>query len=201
MCSVGLKKRMIAYGIDFLILMVILFLVGYLFPKNGNVVSLNHEFDEINDLLFSHQLSFSHYLYRISNVMQDLDKERVLYSLVNAIYIIIYFVIIPYKTKKTLGMYVMKIHYDKKDGKVSLDDLLIRSMITCGLLYLLVSLVSIYLLPALPYFILNIFFAIIQISLVILSIFMVIYRHDNKGLHDLYSHTIIVADKKTEVKE
>ncbi len=200
MHSVGLKKRMIAYGIDIFILCLFLYVLMYLLPKNPNVTILNQEFDEINDLFFSHKLTFMHYVNRIATVMQDLDKERVLYSILNAIYIMVTFVFIPYKTKKTLGMYVMKIHYDKKDGKVTLDDLLIRSMVTCGLLYLLVTLVTIYLLPAIPYFIISVFFAIIQISLVILSIFMVIYRHDNKGLHDLWSHTLIVADK-IEVKK
>lgn len=195
MHNVGLKKRGGAYFIDISLFIGIILLFMCFIPESHNIVVLNQEFDSMNDMLFSHQMSFFNYITRISNIMQDLDKERVLYSLINAIYILVYFVLIPYKTKKTFGMYIMKIHYDKKDGKVTLDDLLIRSMITCGLLYLLASLVLIYLLPAIPYFLLNIFFAIIQISLVIISIFMVIYRHDNKGLQDLFSNTLIIKDE------
>lgn len=200
MHSVGLKKRAMAYIIDILVLCFFVFLFMHLLPKNSNVLALNQEFDEINDLFFSHKLNFTSYLNRIASVMQDIDKERMLYSILNVIYIMLMFVFIPYKTKKTLGMYMMRIHYDKNGDKITLDDLLIRSMVTCGLLYLLVSLVTIYLLPAIPYFIISVFFAIIQISLVILSIFMVIYRHDNKGLQDLWSHIRIVADK-IEVKK
>lgn len=154
MHNVELKKRGIAYFIDMSLFIGIILLLMCFIPESHNIVALNQEFDSMNDLLFSHQMSFFNYITSVSNIMQDLDKERVLYSLVNAIYILVYFVLIPYKTKKTFGMYVMKIHYDKKDGKVTLDDLLIRSMITCGLLYLLASLVLIYLLPAIPYFLL-----------------------------------------------
>ena len=46
--------------------------------------------------------------------MQELDKERILYSLINAVYIIVYFVIIPFKTKKTFGMYLMGLKYESR---------------------------------------------------------------------------------------
>ena len=128
--------------------------------------------------------------------MQELDKERILYSLINAVYIIVYFVIIPFKTKKTFGMYLMRLKYESKDQSYSVDDLLVRSMITCGLLYLLASLVLIYVLPSIAYFLTNIIFAIIQISLVVISFFMVLYRKDHRGLQDLWSRTVITRDKK-----
>lgn len=194
MHSVGFKKRASAYLLDIVLFMAVFMLIAYFIPESANVAVLNKEFNELNDLLFSNQISFFKYIYRISSVMQDLDKERMLYSIINVIYIIIYFVIIPFKTKRTLGMYLMRIHYDKKEGKVTLDDLLIRSMITCGLLYSLITLVIIYLVPGLAYFIISVFLAILQISLVIISIFMVIYRRDHKGLQDLLSKTIIVND-------
>lgn len=196
MHSVGIKKRAAAYFIDMILLVAILMLLMYFVPESHNVTVLNQEFNEINDLLFSHKISLFSYFNRISSVMQDLDKEHIVYSIINAMYIIIYFVVIPYKTGKTFGMYILGLHYHKKDGKVSLDDLLIRSMITNGLLYLLVSLLFVYLLPGPAYFLMSIILAILQISLVIISIFMVIYRHDNKGLQDLLSHTILVMDKK-----
>ncbi len=89
----------------------------------------------------------------------------------------------------------MGLNYYKKSGEISLDDLLVRSMVTCGLLYLLASLVLIYALPSVLYFAINIFFAILQISLAIISIFMVIYRKDNRGLQDMWSKVIVVNEK------
>ena len=149
----------------------------------------------VNDLLFSNNISFGSYLTRVASIMQELDKERILYSLINAVYIIVYFVIIPFKTKKTFGMYLMGLKYESKDQSYSVDDLLVRSMITCGLLYLLASLVLIYVLPSIAYFLTNIIFAIIQISLVVISFFMVIYRKDNRGLQDIWSKVIVVNEK------
>ena len=196
MHSVGMKRRLVAYLFDMMVLMGILMLIYYFLPESHNIRVLNQEFDHVNDLLFSNNISFGSYLTRVASIMQELDKERILYSLINAVYIIVYFVIIPFKTKKTFGMYLMGLKYESKDGKFSVDDLLVRSMITCGLLYLLASLVLIYVLPSIAYFLTNIIFAIIQISLVVISFFMVLYRKDHRGLQDLWSRTVITRDKK-----
>ena len=196
MHSVGMKRRLVAYLFDMMVLMGILMLIYYFLPESHNITVLNQEFDHVNDLLFSNNISFGSYLTRVASIMQELDKERILYSLINAVYIIVYFVIIPFKTKKTFGMYLMGLKYESKDGKFSVDDLLVRSMVTCGLLYLLASLVLIYVLPSIAYFLTNIIFAIIQISLVVISFFMVLYRKDHRGLQDLWSRTVITRDKK-----
>ena len=196
MRSIGIKRRAAAYLFDMIILIGILTLVSFFIPESHNIAVLNQEFNNVNDLLFSNSISLGSYLTRVASIMQDLDKERILYSLINAIYIIIYFVIIPWKTHKTFGMYLMGISYHAKDEQISLDDLLVRSMITCGLLYLLASLVLIYVLPSMIYFITNSIFAIIQISLVVISFFMVLYRKDHRGLQDLWSRTVITRDKK-----
>lgn len=196
MHSVGMKRRLVAYLFDMMVLMGILMLIYYFLPESHNITVLNQEFDHVNDLLFSNNISFGSYLTRVASIMQELDKERILYSLINAIYIILYFVIIPFKTKKTFGMYLMGLKYESKDQSYSVDDLLVRSMITCGLLYLLASLVLIYVLPSIAYFLTNIIFAIIQISLVVISFFMVLYRKDHRGLQDLWSRTVITRDKK-----
>ena len=193
--SVGIKKRTCAFLFDMIILLGILVFVYYFVPESSNVAVLNGEFNSVNDLLFSGKIDYLTYLNRISIIMQDLDKERIIYSLFNAIYIVTYFVIIPWFTKKTLGMHIMGLNYYKKSGEISLDDLLVRSMVTCGLLYLLASLVLIYALPSVLYFALNTFFAILQISLAIISIFMVIYRKDNRGLQDIWSKVIVVNEK------
>lgn len=196
MRSIGIKRRAAAYLFDMIILIGILTLASFFIPESHNIAVLNQEFNNVNDLLFSNSISLGSYLTRVASIMQDLDKERILYSLINAIYIIIYFVIIPWKTHKTFGMYLMGISYHAKDEQISLDDLLVRSMITCGLLYLLASLVLIYVLPSMIYFITNSIFAIIQISLVVISFFMVLYRKDHRGLQDLWSRTVITRDKK-----
>lgn len=196
MHSVGMKRRLVAYLFDMMVLMGILMLICYFLPESHNITVLNQEFDHVNDLLFSNNISFGSYLTRVASIMQELDKERILYSLINAVYIIVYFVIIPFKTKKTFGMYLMGLKYESKDQSYSVDDLLVRSMITCGLLYLLASLVLIYVLPSIAYILTNIIFAIIQISLVVISFFMVLYRKDHRGLQDLWSRTVITRDKK-----
>ena len=111
MHSVGMKRRLVAYLFDMMVLMGILMLIYYFLPESHNITVLNQEFDHVNDLLFSNNISFGSYLTRVASIMQELDKERILYSLINAVYIIVYFVIIPFKTKKTFSMYLMRLKY------------------------------------------------------------------------------------------
>ena len=49
------------------------------------------EISSINELFLNHDIGFSTYLIRYAKVIQDLDKERVLFHLINCIFILIYF--------------------------------------------------------------------------------------------------------------
>ncbi len=86
--SVGIKKRACAFLFDMMVLLGILVFVYYFVPESSNVAVLNGEFNSVNDLLFSGKIDYLTYLNRISIIMQDLDKERIIYGLFNAIYIV-----------------------------------------------------------------------------------------------------------------
>lgn len=191
-------KRAFAYLFDMIIMFIVLYLIKSYIPKTLNITNLDLEMNSINELLFSNKINFMTYLNRYAIIMHDLDKENILLSIFNAIYIIIYFVIIPYFNKsRTLGKVVFGLKIEKSDkSKLTVDDLLLRSMVTTGLLYLLFTLVSVYVFSGLVYFVIAIILGIIQTLLLIISIFMVIYRKDDKGLQDLLAKTKVVINQK-----
>ena len=76
-----------------------------------------------------------------------------------------------------------------------MNSLLIRNIVINGLGSLLTSLVCIFILPGKLYFIVTSIFGIIQILLVIISGFMVLYRKDKRGLQDIFSKTKVVLEK------
>lgn len=191
-------RRILAYIFDIVIMFVFLHLIKNYIPKTLNIINLNLEMNSINELLFSKKISFITYINRYAIIIHDLDKENILLSIFNSIYIIIYFVIIPYFNKsRTLGKTLFNLKIEKCDkSKLTVDDLLLRSMVTTGLLYLLFTLVSVYVFNGLVYFAIVIILGIIQTLLLIISIFMVIYRKDDKGLQDLLARTKVVLNKK-----
>ena len=192
------SKRLEAYFIDILILGLILMVIYVILPEGGNIQALNKEMSEIINLVLDHEITFSTFFERFTTVIHDLDTERAIYHVFNAFLIITYFIIVPYfQNGQTIGMKIVKIKVERLDhGLIALNDLLIRSLIIHGLGSMMISLACIYVLSGTSYFIVTSIFSFIQILLVILCIFMILYRKDNRGLQDILSKTKVVTVKK-----
>lgn len=188
------KKRVIAYSIDIFILCVFLGMSAMMTKVTENEKVLRLELSEINEKAVSHDIGITNYLFHFSEIQQDLDKENIVSGMINLIFILIYFVLIPYFMEgKTFGKYMMKIRVVSMDeSEASLKSLFLRNVILNGLLYSILSLLFIYLIPGMTYFFMITILGIIQFTLVILSAFMVLYRKDGIGLHEKISHTKVI---------
>jgi len=109
----------------------------------------------------------------------------------------LYFVIFTiYKGGSTLGKKILGIKVEASyNQKLTFKSLFIRNLVINGLLYLIIVVLTLYLLPPSIYFTLISIIGFIQITLVIISIFMVLYRQDKRGIHDLLAHTKVVTIK------
>lgn len=191
------KQRLLAYLIDMCIMGFFFFLFYQIFKEGNNILVLKQELNEVNELFMEHQINFKTYFVRYASVIHDLDKERVMYSMMNAFFVLFYFVGVPYFFDgQTIGKKLLKIKIERKDKELlMLNDLMIRSFFVHGLLYLVLSLALIYILPSISYFIITLILGLFQISLVIISAFMVIYRKDKRGLQDIFSKTNVVNER------
>lgn len=191
-------KRLGAYFIDILILLAVFALMAIILPENQNLMALNSEMSQIYEQALEGQLTFGKYFIRFTDVLKDIDQELVLYNIINSFFILIYFVILPYfQNGQTIGKKLFKIKIERQDNeKLMLNELLIRSFCIHGLIYMLVSLVNVFVLPPIAYFIVTSIFGFFQILLVIVSVFMIIYRKDKRGLQDIFSKTRVVDLKE-----
>lgn len=189
-----LSKRIIAYIIDMLIFVAIIMIVGLFVKDNNNIATLNLELNSINELALNHEISITTYLNRFASIMQDMDLEKVLINILNCVFIMIYFVAIPYFFDgQTLGKRVMKIKVIRKDQELlMLNDLIVRNLIINGLGFLLISLCLLYITPSIVYLIITLLLGLLQVILVLITLFMVIYRQDKRGLHDVLGNTLVV---------
>lgn len=194
----GLKKRAPAYIIDMIIILLILFLINYFLPESNNVANLNKELNDITTNMLAGNTNFGTYIVDFSNVIHGLDKERVLINVINAVLIVVYFILIPYlRNGKTIGLKLMGLKIVRFDKELlALHDLVIRNIIVNGLGYLLICLAAIYILSPNIYFPFISILGIIQIFILITSLFMIIYRRDNFGLQDLISKTKVIKDSE-----
>ncbi len=191
-------RRIIAYIIDMIVFCLIVLLLSFVIKDNANVANLNLEMNSINELALNHEISFSGYITRYADIIHDLDREKVFINILNCVFIMIYFVFIPYFFEgRTLGKKIMGLKIVRNDGELlMLNDLIIRNLIINGLGFLLISLSLLYISSGMIYFLVTFLLGILQVILVIASVFMIIYRKDHRGIHDILSETKVVKVEK-----
>ena len=188
------KKRIFAYLIDIFILFVFLGVGAMLTNVSDNEKALRLELSEMNEKAVLRETSVTNYLFHLSEISQDIDREHAAPGFINLVFVFIYFVFIPFFLEgKTFGKAIMKIRVvDEEGNDASIHSLFIRNTILNGLLYLIVSLLCIYLIPGSIYLFVISIFGLIQLILVLFCIFMVLYRKDSVGLHEKLSHTRVI---------
>lgn len=196
--TASFSKRFLAYIIDLTILVLFLGIASSLVLNMDNQKVLNDELKIVENQFIEGKISTYTYLNQASNIYHEIDKERVMLSIINIVYILIYFIILPfYNDGKTYGKKLIGIRVIREDeNELTLNDLIYRNLFINGLGYLLVCLSLVYLIPSLYYFISSSILSFIQIVLVFTSVFMILYKHDKKGLHDLWTKTKVVIAKK-----
>lgn len=186
-------KRLSAYAIDIILVGAIIMLIYYFIPETKTVTNLQRNVAILNENYLNKQINTGEYINDYSILMHNLDKERMILIFINFIAIFSYFVVLPFFTKgKTLGKYILGIKIKPCKEKLTITSLFIRNSIITGLGYLILSLLSLLLIPKNLYFYAITILGIIQLALVIISTFMIIYRKDRRGLQDILSKTTVV---------
>lgn len=191
------KKRLFAYFFDITLVLVLLSILTPFVINKDNYSKLRTELLAVEEKLFDKEITTKQYLNQASGIFHQIDKERVLVSILNISCILIYFVVIPvYNGGQTYGKKFFKIRVVRDDEKdLTTNDLLFRNIFINGLGYMIICLSVVYFIPSYPYFVLSSFLSFTQIILVFTSGFMILYRHDKKGLHDLWTKTKVVEIK------
>lgn len=192
--KVSFKQRAGAYLIDLMVLIGIFSLIYFFVPENKENNLLEQELNTLNESFIKEEVVLKEYFQEYSNIIYNLDKNNMINSIINIIVLVTYFITVPFITNgKTLGKYILGIKITSKNKEsLTISGLIIRNLVFNGLIYLIGSLILLLITSGTTYFILLIILGIIQIILSLISIFMVIYRKDFRGLHDILSNTVVL---------
>ncbi len=186
-------RRLLAYFTDMAILGIIITFSLLLFSNGNakNLETLSNEVNEVNEQLLEEEITMENYIYRYAELNYQIDKMSVIDNILNTLYIILLFVYIPFLLHgQTIGMRLSKIKIVKENGTpATLNDYLFRSILIYSLGYLFITLAVVYIVPSLAYFTISSILVILEFLLVFTSTFMILYRHDRKGLHDILTKT------------
>lgn len=196
---VKFNRRLLAYIIDMLFIISITMIISSLFKDNNNILEAEKQINVLNEEFIKSEIDFNEYFNNYAIYNYTIEKNNIPCLVINIIFVIFYFIILPKCTNGwTLGKYIMKIKIKSNDKKLSIKQLIIRSSIMNGLCYLILSFIALLVLKNQNYFIVLTILGFLQILLVIISGFMVIYRQDSKGLQDLISKSTISMRWKYE---
>ena len=196
--KVKTSKRLLAYILDIAILFIFT-LVSLLFiPSNDKVIELSKNFDKLGELVLEESITLSTYLSNSANIMHEIDKLEIVPNMVNIFFIMLLFIVVPYITNgQTLGMIISKIKLIKNNReKPSILDYTLRAIIIYFLGYSLITILLVNFIPSIAYFVIASILLFLEILLVIISFFMLLYRHDRRGLCDILTKTKVVKCKR-----
>ena len=190
------KKRLLAYIIDFVILGMIISTIQLIIPTSKNIQNLNQELLNTNEQYMNNEIDTKTYINQYSNISYTMDKELFMTTLISTAISIVYFVVYPlYNKGQSIGKKLQKIRI-VGDKELSANALLIRYLFMDGIGTSIITLCLILVIKDTSYIICTTLLTFLQFLVVIISIFMVLYRHDFKSLPD-----IIAGTKVIEVKE
>ena len=196
MNNASFTRRLVAYIIDFIFISAILMMLAYFMPKSANFNFLTQDMNELTEQAMNNEITFEAYSREFAKNLIELDKISVIYNALSFIILVVYYVVIPIFTKRTLGKQIMRIkivHVNNK--KLNILNTFTRSIIDIGLLYSLITVYLVQIVDYKTYFFTLIIFGIIQFLLVIISIFMILYRRDKRGLQDILSRSNVVLNE------
>ena len=185
-------KRMGAFILDYFIVIFIVSLITMGFNSNKT----NDLTDKMSKLLSDYQngeITIDEYKDETYKINYELQKSNLTTNIVSVTLYIGYFVVFATLNKgQTLGKKILKIKIEKIDGNLTIRDMVIRNFITTSLLQLMISSTLVYIVNNDIYYNLSIFVSLLQILLVIITSFMIIYRKDEKGVQDLITGTQVI---------
>lgn len=196
--KVKTSKRLLAYVLDIVILFIFTFIALLFVPNSSRVQELSMNGNKLSELVLEETITISEYIKSSARIMQDIDKLEIIPNIINIFFVVLLFIVVPYITKgQTLGMIISKIKVIKTNREEpSILDYILRTFYLYFLGYMLITILLVNLLPSLAYFVIASILLFLQISLVIISFFMLLYRHDRRGLCDILTKTKVVKCKR-----
>lgn len=190
-------KRMGAFVIDYFIVLVIVSLITMGFNTNKNN-DLNSQMNQLISDYQNEKITIDEYKDETYKLNYELQKENITVNIVTITLYIGYFVVFATLNKgQTLGKKLLKIRVvNKNNDKPSIWNMLVRSLLIYNIISILFSTVAVNFLNINTFTYIYTTLGYIEYFVIIISFFMVIYKKDGRGLHDMMAGTNVIEEVK-----
>lgn len=196
-------KRIIAFVIDIVIVSLVVSLINLLpldpykdkykdaYEKYNEVVQKSTE-DEKND-----------YKDEIIELNYEVYKYRTYSSMFSATALILYFGVLPFVMNgQTLGKKIMKLRVvSNNEKKLNFWKYLIRIVILNNIWLSLINIGAVYVVSGVKFYYVTYVISMLSSLIYMLNLIMVMFRKDNRGLHDMVAGTKVILVSNDVVVE
>lgn len=188
------NKRFFAYIIDIFIVLVIANLITMFIPISEKKQDYYKELQTTQKKMYDKEIDVKEYTDIVLEDNYNISKGTVLISLTSIIIYILYFVVYQvYNNGQTVGKKLMKIKVKSiTDEPLSINTMLFRALIIYGIAANIINLILILLLKKELYLSISNTISIIQSLIVIISVFMILFSKQKRGIHDIITKTEVV---------
>lgn len=188
------NKRFFAYIIDIFIVLVIANLITMFIPISEKTQDYYKELQTTKKKMYDKEIDVKEYTDIVLEDNYNISKGTVLISLTSIIIYILYFVVYQvYNNGQTVGKKLMKIKVKSiTDESLSINTMLFRALIIYGIATNIINLMLILLLKKELYLSISNTISIIQSLIVIISVFMILFSKQKRGIHDIITKTEVV---------
>lgn len=183
-------KRLGAYLFDFIVVTFIVSIITMGFKSNSDVMN---RMNELITGVTNEEISMEEYSNQMFELNYEYQKSVIPSTAVSVVISIGYFIIFAYLNNgQTLGKKVFKIKVVDKDGnKPSIWNMLGRSIPLYGIFTGTINIICVYILNVKLFNYTSTIINYIYYMFVIMCFFMVMYRKDGRGMHDIIGKTFI----------
>lgn len=188
------NRRFFAYIIDIFIVLVIANLITMFIPISEKTQDYYKELQTTQKKMYDKEIDVKEYTDIVLEDNYNISKGTVLISLTSIIIYILYFVVYQvYNNGQTVGKKLMKIKVKSiTDESLSINTMLFRALILYGIAANIINLILILLLKKELYLSISNTINIIQSLIVIISVFMILFSKQKRGIHDIITKTEVV---------
>ncbi len=188
-------QRACAYLIDAMLVTLVISLITAWMPKSNKYEEADKREQELMEKVSNNEVKLNDVYDEILEINYIKDKETIIVSLLTTVATLGYFATYAfYKDGQTLGKKLMHIKVVSEEGELTHNQMFLRTLIAQGSLSSIISMFLLMFISSKQYVSVFVVQAI-QSVLLIAIVFMIIFRKDKKGLHDIVFKTQVISTK------
>lgn len=188
-------KRVGAYLVDLLIVATIVAIVTIGFKGNNDI---NKKYNELLTSYSKSEITINEYTNEIYKLEYNNQKNNIYYNVTTVVIYIGYYIVFATLNKgKTIGKLLFRIKVvDNNDNPPKIGNMIIRGLCIYNILSLIYCIISVNIFNETLFRKGYMIISYLESIIIIVSFFMITYKKDGKGIHDLVARTKVVNEVK-----